>query len=181
MNTPGSTRIHTFKRHSAHGNSTGKKAVVSNISKWKRTYLNAVSADEKFNIESKVKNAMNAQVQIGKDIAVGFNSVMRLIQCGEAAVVCVAQDGHQGMLKGLVESTQAKSIQVITIPKLNQSMRTIFGLRSASCFALKRSSSIEPVSQSVETDDKVDQESSHNDHTKSAVVDDLREYLLSLQ
>lgn len=186
MNTPNANRIHTFKKHPVHTASTGKKAAVANVSKWKRTHLNAVSPEEKQDIEAKVKAALVARAKIGADFVVGFNSVMRLVQTGQAAVVCVAQDGHQAMLKVLVESAQVKAVPTVTIPKLNQSMRSVFGLRSASCFALKRMNLEEEMVQLTESNetttdgDNADEEK-HHCHTKSAVVDDLRDYLLSLQ
>lgn len=187
MNTPNANRIHTFKKHPVHTASTGKKAAVANVSKWKRTHLNAVSPEEKLDIEAKVKAALAARAKIGADVVVGFNSVMRLIQTDQAAVVCVAQDGHQAMLKVLVESTQVKAVPTVTIPKLNQSMRSVFGLRSASCFAVKKMNLDEdlepPAEVKVETDGGEDEgdEEKHHHHTKSAIVDDLRDYLLSLQ
>lgn len=88
------------------------------------------------------------------------------------------------MLKVLVESTQIKAIPTVTIPKLNQSMRTVFGLRSASCFALKLMDLNEDdpdIRPQENTDDLDVEEEKHIRHTKSAIVDDLRDYLLSLQ
>lgn len=186
MNTPNANRIHTFKKHPVHTASTGKKAAVANVSKWKRTHLNAVSPEEKQDIEAKVKAALAARAKIGADVVVGFNSVMRLIQSDQAAVVCVAQDGHQAMLKVLVESTQVRAVPTVTIPKLNQSMRSVFGLRSASCFAVKKMNLEEDLEEPTEikvdaNDDEEGDEGKHHHHTKSAIVDDLRDYLLSLQ
>jgi len=180
MNTPNANRIHTFKRLPVHSASTGKKAAVVNVSKWKRTHLNAVSMEEKQDIETKVKAVINARAKIGNDIVAGFNSVMRLIQSDEASVVCVAQDGLQSMLKVLVEATQARGIPTITIPKLNQSMRSIMSLRSVSCFSLKKPDFDKEEEVTIAAGEE-NGESEVDNHHKSAIVDDLREYLLSLQ
>ena len=180
MNTPNANRIHTFKRQPVHSASTGKKAAVVNVSKWKRTHLNAVSLEEKQDIETKVKAVITARAKVGNDIVAGFNSVMRLIQSDRAAVVCVAQDGLQSMLKVLVEATQARGIPTITIPKLNQSMRSIMSLRSVSCFALKKPDNDDEEDEPIVTDEQTSDNEVDRHHT-SAIVDDLREYLLSLQ
>eukprot|EP01032_Pedospumella_encystans_P017483 gene17483-19920_t len=180
MNTPNANRIHTFKRQPVHSASTGKKAAVVNVSKWKRTHLNAVSLEEKQDIETKVKAVINARAKVGNDIVAGFNSVMRLIQSDRAAVVCVAQDGLQSMLKVLVEATQARGIPTITIPKLNQSMRSIMSLRSVSCFSLKKPDTDGEENEPIATDEQTSDNEVDRHHT-SAIVDDLREYLLSLQ
>jgi ribosomal protein L7Ae-like RNA K-turn-binding protein len=164
MSTPNANRLPTFKRIPAQNPSTGKKAAAESNSQWKRKHLQSVAAEEKEQVVKKIRTCIGAGAKVGRDIVVGFNSVMRLIERDDAEVVCVAQDGHPTLLKSMVEAAKAKQIGTVTVPKLNQSVRKELSLKSASCFALR----------------KTQQSSENIDETASASIDDLKEYLLAL-
>ena len=186
MNTPKGNRIATFKRSAAYSSGTTKKASGETISKWKKAHLKYLDAEDKELIIKKVNAAVDAKIKLGRDIVVGFNSTMRLIESGDAAVVCVAQDGHQALLKGLIESTQAKAVHTVTIPKLNQSMKSVLKLKSVSCFSLRKMEAEDDteVRKTTEDNNNDDDNSVHSESESrdaSAIIDDLREFLLSLQ
>lgn len=184
MNTPKGTRLNTFKKSAAYSSGTAKKASGDTIAKWKKAHLNYLDSEHKELIIKKVHAAVEARVKLGRDIIVGFNSTMRLIESGDAEVVCVAQDGHQALLKGLIESTHAKAVHTVTIPKLNQSMKSVLKLKSVSCFALRKMRSEEAL-EAVNVLDKGGEDDDNSEASErkdtSAIIDDLREYLLSLQ
>ena len=188
MNTPNSNRLPTFKRKLESSTSTSKKASQETISKWKKANLNSIGIDERDQITKKIALIIERKAKLGRDIIVGFNSVMRSVEQKGVSVICVAQDGHQAMLKCLVESAQANAIPVMALPKLSQSLRNIVSLKSASCFALPKMKFIPPQSQSSSADnqnfnDGEDDEvtkARHEDESRVALIDDLRDYLLSL-
>lgn len=177
MNTPKGNRITTFKKSAAYSSGTVKKASGDTISKWKKAHLKYLDAEDKELIVKKVSTAIDGKAKIGREIVVGFNSTMRLIESGDAAVVCVAQDGHQALLKGLIESTRSKAVHTVTIPKLNQSMKSVLKLKSVLCFALRK------MRTDVALDEIAGDASSEVSEScnASAIIDDLREFLLSLQ
>lgn len=166
MNTPNANRLPTFKKIPTQNVSTGKKAQAESNSQWKRKHLQSVGGDEKEQVIKKIRTSVTAGAKVGREIVVGFNSVMRLIERDEVAVVCVAQDGHPTLLKSMVEAAKAKQIATVTIPKLSQSARKELSLKSASCFAVRETVSSDPTSDGSED--------------ASASIDDLKEYLLSL-
>lgn len=163
--TPKTNRLATFKKLAPQTASTGKKAIAETNSNWKRKHLNIVDADEKEEVVKKIRGCMGSGAKVGKDLIVGYNSVMRSIESGRAQVVCVAHDGHPVLLKAMVEAAKARGISTLAVPKLNQSIRKELNLKSASCFAIEK----------VGTG-----EHAHDDQQIGASIDSLREYLLGL-
>jgi ribosomal protein L7Ae-like RNA K-turn-binding protein len=172
MNTPNANRLPTFKKIPPQTVSTGKKALADTNSKWKRKHLNTIDGDEKEEAVKKVKTAADSGAKLGRDIIIGFNSVMRVIEAGDAEIVCVGHDGPAAMLKCLVEAAKAKSVVTVAVPKLNHSIRNILSLKSVSCFALKKAQASHEGVNSEEATELLD--------AIHAAIDDLREFLLSL-
>lgn len=170
MNTPKANRLPTFKKLPPQTVSTGKKAAAETNSKWKRKNLNTCGLEEKEQLITKLVVAVTNGAKVGKEIIVGFNSVMHSIEQEQAEVICVAQDGHPAMLKCLIEAAKTKSISVVSVPKLSQSVRTELGLKSASCFALRK----QCLNEESITSGTAGNES------LEASIDDLKDYLLAL-
>lgn len=170
MNTPKANRLPTFKKLTTQTVSTGKKAIAETNSHWKRKNLNTISLDEKELLVKKISALINVGAKVGRDLIVGFNSVMKLIESGQAEIVCIALDGNALMLKHLVEAAKTKSVVTVSVPKLSQSIRSELKLKSALCFAIKR-----------ENSEATDEEEEERSETEvAALLDDLREFLLAL-
>lgn len=195
-------RIQTFKK-SPHHHTPGKHKVATaeckTFAKMKRFVGNITGNDSKDVVMAKLKVSTAAGAKMGNEIVVGFNSIIKLIEKDNAAVVCIAKDAHINITNCLIEACDAGNVPFVILPNISEPMKSIFNIKSVTCFALKKTfdNSGKPVkevqvsndtsmesSESAATEGKNDEEADVDAEVKTlarqASIDALRELILSL-
>ncbi|KAJ1386529.1 hypothetical protein B484DRAFT_410185 [Ochromonadaceae sp. CCMP2298] len=134
MSTPRRGSLPTAKRQPVSG---GWKKAANAVSRARTARVSFGNAEEKDEVIAKLGRCRAQGARIGSDVVVGYNGVMRLVERGQAAVVCVARDIPPALLIGLADAAAACAVPCLSFPRLSVSLRIVLGLRSASCFALR--------------------------------------------
>lgn len=117
-------------------------------------------------IRQKVEFAQSLGAKRGKDFVIGFNSINKLLEKHSpdnlgpkaASVVCIASDGLPDLVHALWQVCSVKQVPIVFVRQFADTMKDIFQVKHAFCFALHVEGS---------TDD-----------SQSAGIDDLREFLV---
>lgn len=109
-------------------------------------------------------------------LVAGANSVMRLLERDQAAVLIVCRDGATMVTNPLVEAARIRHTAVVVLPSCSHQLAQVLGLKRASCLALRTAGS------SVKQNCHDDQENEKLELAmrREAAMDDLRDLLLRL-
>mmetsp|Transcript_12560 Transcript_12560/g.27893 ORF Transcript_12560/g.27893 Transcript_12560/m.27893 type:complete len:212 (+) Transcript_12560:35-670(+) len=192
MSAPRRGSLPTAKRQPVSG---GWKKAANAVSRARTARVSFGNAEEKDEVIAKLGRCRAQGARIGSDVVVGYNGVMRLVERGQAAVVCVARDIPPALLIGLADAAAAHAVPCLSFPRLGVSLRIVLGLRSASCFALRLlhlppTAAVADAAAAADRDSALEADVVADAYAAAAVaaaveqsmlasVDDLRDHLLA--
>ena len=155
--------------------------------RWSDFNYRVVSSEDKDDVLNKLGTCIAHGVQIrggnnndtDEILVAGANSVMRLLERGQAAVLVVCRDGVTTMSNPAVEAARVRHTAVVVLPSCSHQLAQTLGLKRVSCLALRKAISSDhqksPASQG-------DQQSEKEELAmrREAAMDDLRDALLGL-
>jgi hypothetical protein len=107
----------------------------------------------------------------------GANSVMRLLERDQAAVLVVCRDGVAAVTNPLVEAARVRHTAVVVLPSCSRQLAQLLGLKRASCVALRKAAT--PSEHQVSHDGE-QSEVAELAMRREAAMDDLRDELVHL-
>lgn len=150
--------------------SSGLASKSNKMSSWRYERSNFTSAASTTVVIEKLSESLQAGATIGSHIAVGFNSVMKAMESGNARIVCISKDMPPALSGYLIEAASICSARLvercesiddradrrscniqrepghlscIVFAKLSQALCEVLHLKSTSCFAVLRPSIVE--------------------------------------
>ena len=161
----------------------GSKVLKSTRSK-KPLFQNRVLCSEvKQMVLNKVKICVSNGVKVGNQqysIIVGPNSVMKLVENNNAAVIVICRDSDAVLHNHLIEAARIRHIPVVILPSCAQQLGHMLNVKRISCFALKQ-----PTGNSTHNTTTINpplvgqEEGDGTDEMRMEVsIDDLRDTLL---
>ena len=74
--------------------------------------------------------------KVGREIIAGANSVIRLVEKGAAAVICICRDSNHSLTDHIVEAARLRHVPIVILPKSAQELAAILRIKRISCFAI---------------------------------------------
>lgn len=122
------------------------------------------SQSDKEECINKIISLKQSGLKIGKHLFAGFNEIMKKVERHEISVVCTFKDCPQNLLVLIRQTCCSNGIPLLTFPKASNFPASL-GVKRISAFGL--------INQSL-----TDSQSEY--HILDAKIDDLRDFLLSL-
>lgn len=104
---------------------------------WARFSLKVIPSESKDVILSKISRVAELGAKVGREIVAGSNSVVRLIENGTAAVICICRDSNHSLTDHIVEAARLRHVPIVILPKSAQELASVLHIKRISCFAIK--------------------------------------------
>ena len=104
---------------------------------WARFSLKVIPSESKDVVLSKISRVVELGAKVGREIVAGSNSVVRLIENGAAAVICICRDSNHSLTDHVVEAARLRHIPIVILPKSAQELAIVLHIKRISCFAIK--------------------------------------------
>ncbi len=167
------------------GSASKKRNSLSTGARWSDFNYRVVSSEDKDNVLSKLETCITHGVQIRggntDDVALvaGANSVMRLLERDQAAVLVVCRDGVAAVTNPVVEAARVRHAAVVVLPSCSRQLAQLLGLKRASCLALRKAVASSEHQVGLGPDGEQGEEAELA-MRREAAMDDLRDELVHL-
>ena len=103
-----------------------------------RMNVRVSTAEAKESMLVRLKLALKTGAKLGSDFIVGSNSISKLLEKGNASIICIARDGPPALHNHLVESARLRRVAIVVLPQLTTALAAVFSLKRATCFAIPK-------------------------------------------
>ena len=104
---------------------------------WARFSLKVIPSESKDVILSKISRIVQLGAKVGREIVAGSNSIVRLIENGTAAVICICRDSNHSLTDHIVEAARLRHVPIVILPKSAHELASVLHIKRVSCFAIK--------------------------------------------
>jgi ribosomal protein L30E len=168
------------RAHHSSSKNTGNniKNTGSNNNNNNITKIKTCGPGEKDACLLRLREAARVGLRRGRDVYVGFNSVMKLISSGRAIAVVSFRDTNSNVFNALKDAAECQSIPIAAFSRVSAEFATVLGVKKLSCFGIPFASNIEDSDTTLKGKDCNEEE--NDSHALSVALDEMRDFIVQL-